>query len=90
MKVSDSPAACSSVSRVDSSSVHAATHFPRARGEVAKGLVAGIGSPRCACVVDVCQDVVALVEECVDGGWVACASCLFEVPFVLVELVLEA
>ena len=31
----------------------------------------------------------ALVEEGVDGVWVACASCLFEVPFVFVELVLE-
>ena len=40
-------------------------------------------------VVDVCQDSVALVEEGVDGVWVACASCLFEVPFVFVELVLE-
>lgn len=36
------------------------------------------------------MDGVALVEEGVDGVWVACASCLFEVPFVLVELVLEA
>ena len=31
-----------------------------------------------------------MVQQEVDGVWVACASCLFEVPFVLVEFVLEA
>ncbi|NMM84301.1 hypothetical protein B2J88_08000 [Rhodococcus sp. SRB_17] len=39
--------------------------------------------------MDVLEDAVALFEEEVDLVGVACASCLFEVPFVLFELVFE-